>query len=186
MHKTLLLPTLLVHETDVCSLASVMLWCQGTLALCVVCLRSPEHIDDSARRGTARAVEMMSSAPGQPFSSKWSRGHADSAAGAGAGLANGSDRGANRDQRQQPGAGGNSRPGTAGGGTAAGGGLDPPVNLPAIKTSAGGGSSAAAANGGSEQQQGAAKFSLGDDDDELHEIQLDSAKAPDKAADKRD
>lgn len=150
------------------------------MSVCVfVC--SLEHFDDRGRHSNGRAVEMMSTAPGQPFASKWSqRGSAAAGAGAGAaaaGLANGSDRGSNRDQAN------GSRPGTAGGSSA----LDPPVSLPAIKTSAGGGSSAtaagAAANSSSSQQQNggaAAKFSLGEEDDELHEIVLDSAKAPDK------
>lgn len=135
-------------------------------------------------RGTGRAVEMMSSAPGGAGGfTKFSRAENGTGAGAAAGMANGGDRGANRDQwqQQQPpaGLGGSSRPGSS-----AGGDLSPPVSLPAIKTSTGGGSNAAAiANGSSQQQPGAgaaAKFSLGDDDEELHEIQLDSAKAPDK------
>jgi len=133
---------------------------------------------------TGRAVEMMSSAPGGAGGfTKVSRAGNGASAGAAAGMANGGDRGANRDQRrqQQPPAalGGSSRPGSG-----AGGDLSPPVSLPAIKTSTGGGSNApAVANGSSHQQLGAgaaAKFSLGDDDEELHEIQLDSAKAPDK------
>jgi hypothetical protein len=143
---------------------------------------SLERYDDRGQRSNGRAVEMMSAAPGQPFASKWSQrgGAAGAGAGAAAGLANGSDRGPNRDQAVN-----GSRPGTAGGSSA----LNPPVSLPAIKTSAGGGSSAAtagaAANGSSSQQQNgggaaAAKFSLGEDDDELHEIVLDSAKALDK------
>lgn len=149
-----------------------------------VCACSLERFGDRGRHSNGRVVEMMSTAPGQPFASKWSQrgGAAAAAAGtAAAGLANGSDRGPNRDQASS--AVNGSRPGTAGGSSA----LDPPVSLPAIKTSAGAGSSAtaagAAANGSSSQQQNGgapAKFSLGEDDDELHEIVLDSAKAPDK------
>ena len=158
---------------------------------CPILLRSAGDRFGGGGRG---AVELMSSAPGgQPFTSKWSRGQGAAAAaaagnGAAAGL-NGSDRGANRDQRQQTaGVVGRQSGSDAGGGAAAaavgsgGGALDPPVNLPAIKTSAGGAGSGAgaAANGSSVQQAlGAAKFSLGDEE-ELHEIQLDSAKAVEK------
>lgn len=160
------------------------LWCIAHSCLCHLAVCSPQLLEENSAhdrfgggaRANGRAVEMMTSAPGQPFTSKW-RSQAGNA-GAAAGLANGSHIGGNRDQRQD----------AAGGSTAGGVGstLDPPVNLPAIKTSAGGSSTAAAANGMSQQQGAAAKFSLGDDDDELHEIVLDSAKAPDKVADKKD
>jgi hypothetical protein len=111
----------------------------------------------------------------------------------GASSGGGVDRDAGRDQRPAAASGGDS--------------LVLPVSLPAIKTSMGGSDAAAAAaaaaagSGGiggqqqrSQQQPGgvargtaaaapAAHFSLGDED-ELHEVQLDSARAP--AAEKRD
>lgn len=164
-------------------------------------MRTPQRIhvgDSSSGGGGGRAVEMMAAggSGGTHMGGFNSKGPAG-------GLLNGSssssDRGANRDQQQQGvggvgvGVGGSSsRPGSSAGGAVVPP-LSPPVNLPAIKTSAGGGSTSTPAPVAAPPQPPAAapaaNFSLGGDDDELHEIQLDSAKAsavPPKTADKRD
>jgi hypothetical protein len=79
------------------------------------------------------------------------------------------DREAGRDQ---------ARPASAAPVSGGGGVLRPPAPLPAIKTSVGGAPAAAAAAAPAAAAAApSAQFSLGDED-ELHEITLDSARAP--------